>query len=370
MKKIPALILALLAPIASAQVVVNPGGGSSSSTPTATSISIATTCVDAGASDTYACDLPATPTYSNGFWAAFQANTANIGAATINFNSVGALTIKRKTTAITSDLVTGDIRADQWVIGFYDGTNFQCVSCDGSATYYNSAVSWASTQTMAVNQVIGFGNSATTGAIEGNSLQTPDTVALETGSLSNCFNVFEAGDRGSDMGNGSAGTSASTDPCINIHSAVADQTQYNTLAAWGSAGGAVKTLTESSATALVRISVPTNSRASGEIIYEIYATDGTDMQVRSSRIRYAMTNKAGTEACTLVAADGAAANAETNDDNASSITAGTLTYGIACTNNAADTMDITFNAVSSLVQTTLQATWSVQHLSPGAPARQ
>lgn len=208
------------------------------------------------------------------------------------------------------------------------------------------------------------------GTIRNYSNQTPNAPVLATGSVSNSWQIFEFLDGGSDLQNGACGTAACTDPGLIIHSAVADTTQYNHLSAWGQAGGALKALTAGAATALVRIPVATNSRASGELVYEIYATDGTDMQVRSSRIRYAMTNKAGTEACTLTASDGAAANAETNDDNAAQITAGTLTYGIACTNNAADTMDITFNAVSSLVETTLSAKWSVVHLSPGQPARQ
>lgn len=199
---------------------------------------------------------------------------------------------------------------------------------------------------------------------------TPDSPVFRVGTLSNSWHITETDDGSYDFNNGPCGTSACTDPALIIHGAAQNTTEYNASAVWGDAGGAVKTLTESAATALVRIPVANNGRASGELVYEIYATDGTDMQVRSSRIRYAMTNKAGTEACTLTAMDGAAATAETDDDNASSLSAGTLTYGIACTNNAADTMDITFNAVSSLTQTTLRATWSVKHLSPGQPARQ
>jgi len=378
-KTIIAGILALLALPAAAQISLKggSGGGGGSYTLTANGVSTATTCVDAGATDTYACDLSTAPTYSNGFWAAFQANTANTGPATINFNSVGALPIVRKTTTISTALVTGDIRADQWVIGFYDGTNFQCVSCDGSVFNYNTTTTtaFAGPITMASNSGTGAafylgGVSTNNAQLNSGLLQTPDAGMFAAGTLSNSFHLSEIGDVAFDFNNGPCGTSACTDPLLIIHSAVQDTTQYNAQAVWGEAGGAIKALTESSATALVRIPVATNSRASGELVYEIYATDGTDMQVRSSRIRYAMTNKAGTEACVLTASDGATANAETNDDNAASITAGTLTYGIACTNNAADTMDITFAAVSSLVQTTLQATWSVKHLSPGQPARQ
>jgi hypothetical protein len=54
-------------------------------------------CLDAGANDTYACNLsPAITAYVIGTMYRFKANTANTGAASINFNGVGALTIKKK----------------------------------------------------------------------------------------------------------------------------------------------------------------------------------------------------------------------------------------------------------------------------------
>lgn len=200
--------------------------------------------------------------------------------------------------------------------------------------------------------------------------QTPDAMFMGAGTTSNSWHFAETQDRLFDFNNGACGTAACTDPGFIISSAVQDTTQYNHLAAWGQAGGAIKTLTDGVATSIVRIPVANNSYAAGEVIYEIYATDGTDMQVRSSRIRYAMTNKAGTEACNIAAMDGTAATNQTDDDNVSSITAGTLTYDVTCTNVAADTMDIQFRAVSSLTETTLRAKYSVKHLSSGAPARQ
>ena len=45
-----------------------------------------TYCADAGSTDTYACNLSSTPTgYVTGALYSFKANTANTGAATINF---------------------------------------------------------------------------------------------------------------------------------------------------------------------------------------------------------------------------------------------------------------------------------------------
>lgn len=134
------LALLLLGTVASAQVVGPAvripftGGGGSSAALTAADISAATTCVDVGANDTYACTLaPAITAYATGLQACFVANTANTGASSINFNGLGALTIKRKSPLITSDTVDSDIRAGQVVCGSYDGTNFQMNSLRGNA---------------------------------------------------------------------------------------------------------------------------------------------------------------------------------------------------------------------------------------------
>ena len=109
--------------------------GSGTTTPaTATEMSGPFFCQDAGASDTYACSLsPAPSSYVTGtvYW--FKANTANTGAATINFNSLGAKTIKKVAGGITTDLADNDIRAGQWVLVSYDGTNMQMMSMLGNA---------------------------------------------------------------------------------------------------------------------------------------------------------------------------------------------------------------------------------------------
>lgn len=91
-------------------------------------------CADAGANDTYACSLsPAPAGYSTRqiFW--FTANTANTGAATVNFNALGAKTIKKLAGGITTDLADNDIRAGQSVEVMYDGTNMQMLSQLGNA---------------------------------------------------------------------------------------------------------------------------------------------------------------------------------------------------------------------------------------------
>jgi len=64
----------------------------------------------------------------------FSANAANTGACTINFNSLGAITIKKAVGGITTDLVANDIRTGQWVDLVYDGTNMQMQSTSGNGS--------------------------------------------------------------------------------------------------------------------------------------------------------------------------------------------------------------------------------------------
>lgn len=91
-------------------------------------------CSDAGASDTYSCSLSPVPgSYVTGVRYGFKANTANTGAATVNFNSIGAKAIKKVAGGITTDLADNDIRAGQWVALVYDGTNMQMQSQLGNA---------------------------------------------------------------------------------------------------------------------------------------------------------------------------------------------------------------------------------------------
>lgn len=89
---------------------------------------------DAGANDTYVVTLtPAPAAYVTGGHYRFKANTANTGVCTVNFNSLGAKTIKKAAGGITTDLADNDIRAGQWVDLVYDGTNMQMQSTLGNA---------------------------------------------------------------------------------------------------------------------------------------------------------------------------------------------------------------------------------------------
>lgn len=86
---------------------------------------------DSGSTDTYVATLDPVPAaYVVGEHYRFKANTANTGACTINFNSLGAKTIKKHR---DQDLADNDIEAGQWVDLVYDGTNMQMQSQLGNA---------------------------------------------------------------------------------------------------------------------------------------------------------------------------------------------------------------------------------------------
>lgn len=84
---------------------------------------------DAGSTDAYAITMsPALTSYVIGQVITFKANTRNTGAATLNVNALGAVTIKKD---VDQDLDTGDIKANSMVEVVYDGTNFQMISRTG-----------------------------------------------------------------------------------------------------------------------------------------------------------------------------------------------------------------------------------------------
>jgi len=89
-------------------------------------------CQDAGASDAYACSVaPPITSYTTGLLVNFKANTANTGVSTLNLNSLGAIALKKWSSATLSDTATGDIGAGQWLTVVYDGTYFQIVGGGG-----------------------------------------------------------------------------------------------------------------------------------------------------------------------------------------------------------------------------------------------
>jgi hypothetical protein len=91
-------------------------------------------CTDTGITDAYACTAsPAQTSYAAGLEVLFRPNTANAGAATLNIDSLGAVTIKKVAGGITTDLADNDLRAGQFALLVYDGANFQVISQLGNA---------------------------------------------------------------------------------------------------------------------------------------------------------------------------------------------------------------------------------------------
>jgi len=89
-------------------------------------------CQDAGTSGAYSCSLtPPIVGYTAGTTYWFRANTANTGSGTLNLNGLGAKTIVKQA---NQSLAANDIRAGQWVMVTYDGTNMQMQSQTGNAS--------------------------------------------------------------------------------------------------------------------------------------------------------------------------------------------------------------------------------------------
>lgn len=105
---------------------IESGGGGSGST----------YCSSTTGNDTYACNAsPTVSSYTTGNVYLFKADVSNTGAATINFDSVGAISIKKGYGGITLDLSNNDIRAGQIVMVTYDGTNMLLVNQERIGVY-------------------------------------------------------------------------------------------------------------------------------------------------------------------------------------------------------------------------------------------
>jgi hypothetical protein len=95
---------------------------------------------DAGANDTYVASMTrADASYITGAYYSLKANTVNTGAATVNYNTLGAKTIKKWVSGSKADLANGDICAGMVVIFLYDGTDMVlqtalCNPASGSGT--------------------------------------------------------------------------------------------------------------------------------------------------------------------------------------------------------------------------------------------
>ena len=125
--------------------------------------------------------------------------------------------------------------------------------------------------------------------------------------------------------------------------------------AGGFKGSRQKDLTEGAATGFADISVASGETLAGECIYAVEASDGTDHQVRSGRLRFVAVNKAGTVTASI--------NEVGTQEIA--VSAGTLTVTSTVTAGA-NKITLESNATSSLVQTVLRVRYRVDVLSTTA----
>ena len=147
----------------------------------------------ASGTDTYSGTItPAISSYSYGYTVFIQFTNANTGSSTINLNGLGAKTIKKNS---SSNLVIGDILANESKLLFYDGTNFQLIGGGGGSS--GSLVVGTTSITSGTNTRILYNNSGTLGeyAISGSgnvamttspsfttpALGTPSGVVLTNG---------------------------------------------------------------------------------------------------------------------------------------------------------------------------------------------
>jgi hypothetical protein len=122
-------------------------------------------------------------------------------------------------------------------------------------------------------------------------------------------------------------------------------------------GGMLKDLTEGVATSILEISVPQTAGANyadAMIHWSVYASDGTNNQVRRTVSLLAARNQAGTETCV------------TADLGTLSDPAATVTCTSSCITGLTDAVRFALNCTSSLTQTTLRASGRVDQLQPNS----
>lgn len=88
---------------------------------------------------------PTISSYVSGTLYRFKADVANTGGATVNLGG-GVKTIKKIVGGVTTDLVSNDIRASEWVNVIYDGTNMQLFGALGNGIAGSGTVTEIDTQ--------------------------------------------------------------------------------------------------------------------------------------------------------------------------------------------------------------------------------
>lgn len=144
--------------------------------------------VDAVGTDSYAITLTGFTAYVAGQTFKFRAATANTGTCTLNVNGLGAITIKKN---VSTDLVTGDILANQVVTVIYDGTNMQIVGVP--TTHYKSGATTYNTATASGSQTIAHGMGVIptvvkiTGTVVGSADIGMTFTAYSNGTQASCY---------------------------------------------------------------------------------------------------------------------------------------------------------------------------------------
>lgn len=106
------------------------------------------------------------------------------------------------------------------------------------------------------------------------------------------------------------------------------------------------TLTESSATTFTSTAIGNSKIQGGQIIVTVEANDATDFQSRTLRFIWSAVNKAGTLTITI-----------STPEEVVAVSAGTLTVAITAVDAGSAVLQFKANAVSSLTQSTLRATY-------------
>lgn len=374
-------------------------------------------CADAGANDTYACSISPAPTaYSTGTVYTFKANTANTGAASINFNSLGAVTIVKTAGGVTTTLADNDIRAGSIVEVAYDGTNMQLLSAAANAASSGITIGTTAITSGTATRILreSSGNVVTEDA---NLVNDGSTVTVGTGitgtnralvvdsatSTGNPLTVKDAGTDVSWFADGGAlrlpaGSAASPSLFNNTgyttglvfnagsqggtslasNSTLIAQFQVNTLQAMflGSASqiawnenttpGATdptnsifarkKTLTEAGGAETVLTADFNWGTGSGfSIMYSVFATDATDYALREGELKVScVAISTGTVTCTK------SATAETDDSSLLvSTNSKTLTYAITLDTSSNGRVIVKFNIDSDMTVSTAWISWVV-----------
>lgn len=121
-------------------------------------------------------------------------------------------------------------------------------------------------------------------------------------------------------------------------------------------GSYTRALTEGAATELFSLAVAQtagSNQADALVHWSVYATDGTDTQLRRGSTYLAAVNKAGTETCGV----------SDVGTTAVAVSAGTLTCTSSCITGLSDVVQPALSCTSSLTQTTLAVYWRLDGMA-------